>query len=137
MVGNVNGIVESMYAADHARTQQSTASEGNRNFSGYLGSALLNYRTGLLTGGLGGGYGNSMYLNALSGSAWQSMVFKAIKDELEKKEKSGKSKEETDRGESGAFVSSKKKEDWATIRVIERYQSPLQENGLKSKDILV
>ena len=78
-----------------------------------------------------------MYLNALSGSAWQSMVFKAIKDELEKKEKSGKSKEETDRGESREAVSSEKKEDWATIRVIERYQSPLQENGLKSKDILV
>ena len=52
MVGNVNGIVESMYAAENARTQQSAASGKTGNFSGYLDAALLNYRTGLFTQGL-------------------------------------------------------------------------------------
>ena len=41
MVGNVNGIVESMYAAENARTQQSAASGKTGNFSGYLDAALL------------------------------------------------------------------------------------------------
>ena len=85
MVGNVNGIVESMYAAENARTQQSAASGKTGNFSGYLDAALLNYRTGLFTQGLGGGFGNALYMNALSGQTWQSIVLKARKTSWKRK----------------------------------------------------
>ncbi|MCI9209078.1 MAG: hypothetical protein HFI83_00075 [Eubacterium sp.] len=137
MVGNVNGIVESMYAAENARTQQSAASGKTGNFSGYLDAALLNYRTGLFTQGLGGGFGNALYMNALSGQTWQSIVLKALKDELEKKEQSGHAEGADTQDREKSEVSAPRKPDWATIRVIERYRSPLQEDTQNNKGIQV
>ena len=127
MVGNVNGIVESMYAAENARSQQGAASGKNGNFSNYLDAALLNYRTGLFTEGLGGSLSNSFYANALYGSTWQNTVLKALKEELEKKDESRETEEAEEDKKSGTAAYSKKKPDWAKIRVIQRYQAPLYE----------
>ena len=81
MVGNVNGIVESFYAADNVRSQQSTARGQNGNFSNYLNLALSNYRTGLLTGGPSGGlYNNSLYFNTLTGCSFKSAQRRAEKE---------------------------------------------------------
>lgn len=138
MVGNVNGIVESFYAADNVKSQQSTASGQNSDFSNYLNSALLNYRTGLLTGGLSDGLSNSLYFNTLTGSAWQGVVLKALKDELEKNNKSGDSESTKEDGENETALSAKtKKKDWAKIRVIEHYKSPMKENESTGKEIRI
>lgn len=134
MVGNVNHIVESMSAADNIRNQQSTANGKAGNFSDYLDSALLNYRTGLLTGGLNSGYS---YLNALSGSTWQTFVLEALRDELKKKESDKTEKTRQDSEDTKSQASAKKKPDWAKIRVIEHYKSPKEEELIKQKGILV
>lgn len=134
MVGNVNHIVESMSAADNIRNQQSTANGKAGNFSDYLDSALLNYRTGLLTGGLNSGYS---YLNALSGSTWQTFVLEALRDELKKKESDKTEKTQQDSEDTKSQTSTKKKTDWAKIRVIEHYKSPKEEELIKQKGILV
>ena len=134
MVGNVNHIVESMFAADNIKNQQSTASGKTGNFSDYLDSALLNYRTGLLTGGLNSGYS---YLNALSGSTWQTVVLEALRDELKKKESAETEDDRRDTEEAKSSASEKKKPDWATIRVINRYKSPTEEAVGKEKGMLI
>lgn len=134
MVGNVNHIVESMFAADNIKNQQSTASGKTGNFSDYLDSALLNYRTGLLTGGLNSGYS---YLNALSGSTWQTVVLEALRDELKKKEAAETEDDRRDTEEAKSSASEKKKPDWAKIRVIEHYKSPREEELARHKGILV
>lgn len=134
MVGNVNHIVESMYAADNIRNQQSTANGKAGNFSDYLDSALLNYRTGLLTGGLNSGYS---YLNALSGSTWQTLALAALRDELKKKESDKTEKTQQDSEDTKSQAAAKKKPDWAKIRVIEHYKSPKEEELIRQKGILV
>ena len=134
MVGNVNSIVESMSMADNIRNQQSTANGKTGNFSDYLDSALLNYRTGLLTGGLNSGYS---YLNALSGSTWQTVVLEALRDELKKKESDQTEKTKQDGEDTKSQSETKKKTDWARIRVIEYYKSPKEEATMKQKGILV
>lgn len=134
MVGNVNHIVESMFAADNIKNQQSTANGKTGNFSDYLDSALLNYRTGLLTGGLNSGYS---YLNALSGSTWQTVVLEALRDELKKKEAAETKDDRRDTEEAKSSASEKKKPDWAKIRVIEYYKSPREEELTRHKGILV
>lgn len=139
MAGNVNGIVESFYAADNVKSQQSTARGQNGNFSDYLNLALSNYRTGLLTGGLGSGlYNNSLYFNTLTGSAWQDVVLKALKDELKKNTKSDDAESTAEDGENESVFSAKTaKKDWAKIRVIERYKSPMKENESGGKEIRI
>lgn len=134
MVGNVNQIVESMFAADNIRNRQSTVGGKTNNFSGYLDSALLNYRTGLLTGGLNSGYS---YLNALTGSSWQTLVLEALRDELKKKESDQAEKTEQDSKDAKSQASVKKKPDWAKIRVIEHYKSPGEEELIRQKGILI
>ena len=134
MVGNVNSIVETMSMADNIRNQQSDANGKTGNFSDYLDSALLNYRTGLLTGGLNSGYS---YLNALSGSTWQTVVLEALRDELKKKESDQTEKTKQDSEDTKSQSETKKKTDWARIRVIEYYKSPKEEAMMKQKGILV
>lgn len=129
MVGNVNHIVESMHAADNIRNQQSAANAKNGNFSNYLESALLNYRTGILTGGFNSGYS---CLNALSGSSWQTVVLEALRDELKKKQTEEKKDDSQKDEETSALAQAKKKPDWAKIRVIERYKSPKDELSEKT-----
>lgn len=128
MVGNVSGIVESYFAADHAKSQQNTAaSQTGSRFSDYLDYALLNSRTGLLFGnGLDSGYS---YMNGLSNSMWQSMVLKALKEGLKKD--SDAEDTDTSSQEDTAKAEAKKKPDWATIRVISRYQSPMAQTAEK------
>lgn len=136
MVGNVSGIVESYFAADNAKSHQNTtAAQTNSRFSDYLDYALLNSRTGLLFGnGIDSGYS---YTNALTGSIWQSMVLKALKEELKKDSET----EDTDAALKEAAKSEKtaekKKPDWATIRVINRYKSPMEEAVGKEKGMLI
>ena len=76
-------------------------------------------------------------MNALSGQTWQSIVLKALKDELEKKEQSGHAEETDTQDREKSEVSAPKKPDWAKIRVIERYRSPLQEDTQNNKGIQV
>ena len=123
MVGNVGGIVESMYAADNVKNQQHMAGSRTGSFSDYLDYALLNGRTGLLSGGLGFG---SSYLNPLAGSSWQTLVLGALRDELKKKADEQKSESAQEEGVSQVR---KKKPDWATIRVVEHYKAPVAESG--------
>lgn len=138
MVGNVNSIVESMFSADNVRNQQSTAGKSTGNFSDYLDSLLLNSRAGLLTGGLNA---DGSYLNGLlgsTGSIWQMAALKALRDELKKAQKTDET--EASERENAALESktaSGKKTDWATIRVIRRYQSPVMEQDSKTPGILV
>ena len=135
MIGHVNGIVESLAAADNVKSSQNTANTNAGKFSDYLDSALLNYRTGLLTGS---GMSNYSYLNALSGTAWQSVVLKALKDELKKELNSDESESTVQEDESAApNAVKKKKPDWATIRVIQHYKSPRMEENAESKGVLV
>lgn len=134
MVGNVNNIVESMFAADNVRNQQSTANGKTDNFSGYLNSALLNYQTGLLTGGLNSGYS---YMNALTGSAWQNVVLEALRDGLKKSRQTESAEEESDQESGVSSNEARKKSDWATIRVIRRYHAPVLEEENTKKGILV
>ncbi len=133
MVGNVNHIVESMYAADNIKNQQSTANGKTGNFSDYLDLALSNYRTGLLTGGLNSGYS---YLNGLSGSTWQTVVLEALRDELKKNQTKETKETQQENEEASSLASAGKKPDWAKIRVIEHYKSP-KEELIKEKGILV
>ncbi len=134
MVGNVNGIVESMFAAENARNQQSTANGKSGNFSSYLNSALLNYQTGLLTGGLNSGYS---YMNALTGSAWQNVVLEALRDGLKKNRQTDEKEDNAKEAEASSNGVQKKKSNWATIRVIRHYQSPVLEEENAKKGILV
>ena len=123
MVGNVGGIVESMYAADNVRNQQNAADAKAGSFSDYLDYALLSGRTGLLSGGTGFGYS---YLNPLASSSWQTLMLGALRDELKKKadgEKSGEDKE----GE--VSQPHRKKPNWATIRVVEHYKAPVADGA--------
>lgn len=124
----MNHIVESMTAADNIRNQQSTANGKTGNFSDYLDFALSNYQTGLLTGGLNAGYS---YMNALSGSAWQTVVLEALRDELKKKDSDETKENRQEEKESESLASAKKKSDWARIRVIEHYKSPREEQKEK------
>ena len=92
------------------------------------------FRSGLLTGGLNSGYS---YLNALSGSTWQTVVLEALRDELKKKESDQTEKTKQDSEDTKSQSETKKKTDWARIRVIEYYKSPKEEAMMKQKGILV
>ncbi|MBO5372261.1 MAG: hypothetical protein J6A75_06035 [Lachnospiraceae bacterium] len=139
MVGNMSGlsgIVESMFAADKTVNRQNMSNTNTVNFSNYLDAALLNYRSGLLFGnGLGAGYS---YLSALSGSTWQSVVVQALKEELKKELESDEENngEACDKEEIQKITKSKKP-DWASIRVIQRYESPMKQEDLPCKGLLV
>ena len=134
MVGNVNGIVESLYAADNVRTQQAATNSKSDNFSNYLNLALSNYQTGLLTGGLGSGYS---YLNQLTGSTWQTAVLEALKEGFKKEQKSEDTSSGGQEEEGGANLAKQKKPDWATIRVIRHYQPPVMDENVKKQGVLV
>ena len=136
MVGNVNNIVESMYAADNARSyRQAAAASNTETFSDYLDLALLNGRTGLLTGGLSSDYS---YRSILSGSIWQTAVLEALRDGLKKNGTEADTKGGQAQGEAtAARLSEEKKTDWARIRVIRRYQVPVETAMEEKKGILV
>lgn len=135
MVGNVGQLVESMNAANNAKLHQNTSNSTSDIFKNYLDTALLNSRGGLFSDGLGSGYS---YLNPLSGSVWQTAMLEALRDELKKgreseDEKSDDLEEET----SSPKAQKEKKEDWARIRVIRRYQAPMVEGNKSKKEIVV
>ena len=140
MTGNVNNIVESMFAAEHARSRQNTANtkttaKTGSSFSDYLNYALLNSQAGALFG-TGSGIGLSYpYTNPLSGSFLQTYVLKALIDGIQKNSQStapqtAGTAQETD----AAAQTAKKKPDWAKVRVIRHYQAPVTE---EKKGILV
>lgn len=138
MVGNMHlsGIVESMFAADQTANRQNMTKGNPANFSNYLDSALWNYRSGLL---FGNGYGSEYsYLQALTGSTWQSAVVQALKEELKKElENDEKNSNEAEDGGEVPKAAKDKKPDWATIRVIQRYASPMKQEDLPCKGLLV
>ena len=126
MIGNINGIVESYYAADTAKSKQNASNGAAKGFSDYLDYALLmNRGNGLFSDGLGIG---SSYSNALSGNFFQSLALKALKESL-KKESSGSENDAEEESETNEDVNGKKAE-WARIRVIHHYKSPLLEEEL-------
>lgn len=130
MVGNISGvgsIVESMYASDNIKMQQGTPKADNSSFSNYLDRMLLsNYQTGFLMGnGMSSSYS---YLNALSGMSWQNLLVEALREELQKKSDEGETKNaESEDDTKGLKTAKKKKPDWATIRVIQHYKSPIEQ----------
>lgn len=135
MVGNVGQIVESMNAANHARSGQNTANAASPDFKDYLETALLSSRIGLFSSGLGG---SDSYLNPLSGSVWQTAMLEALRDELKKGRKSENGEGETlEEDVSSSRTEQKKKEDWVSIRVIRRYQSPHKEESGGNVRVLV
>ncbi|MCI9427746.1 MAG: hypothetical protein HFI81_08335 [Eubacterium sp.] len=135
MVGNVGQIVESMNAANNARSGQNTANAASPDFKDYLETALLSSRNGLFSSGLGGGYS---YLNPLSGSVWQTAMLEALRDELKKGRKSEEKEGETLKEDvSSSQTEQTKKEDWVSIRVIRRYQSPHKEESGGNVRVLV
>ena len=140
MVGNVNGIVNSMFAAEGAANSRNTARTNTGNsFSDYLDYALLNSRSGAL---LGGGIGsNYSYMNGLSGSVWQTIALKALVDEIKKNNQTASdttaAAEDAQQGNSKAFSKPEKKPDWAKIRVLRYYNAPAVKQSTKSRGILV
>lgn len=130
MVGNVSGMVESYFAADNARSHQTTAaSQTNSRFSDYLNYALLNSRTGSLFG-TGQEFGYS-YMNGLSNSLWQGMVLKALKEELQKDSDTKGTETSSQEDAKSTKAEAKKKPDWASMRVINRYKSPMAQEAAK------
>ncbi len=127
MVGNVGQIVESMNAANNARSGQNTANAASPDFKDYLETALLSSRNGLFSSGLGGGY-----------SYWQIAMLEALRDELKKGRKSEEKEGETLKEDvSSSQTEQTKKEDWVSIRVIRRYQSPHKEESGGNVRVLV
>lgn len=130
MIGNVNGIVESMFASDRIRSSQNTANTKTGSaFSDYLEYALLNSRSGAL-------FGNGV--DALPGSVWQTFALKALVDGLQKS-KQGETASAADKTQenSNAVAREEKKPDWAKIRVIHRYKAPMAQEKLQNRGVLV
>ena len=128
MVGNVGQIVESMNAANNARSGQNTANAASPDFKDYLETALLSSRNGLFSSGLGGG----------TGPVWQTAMLEALRDELKKGRKSEEKEGETLKEDvSSSQTEQTKKEDWVSIRVIRRYQSPHKEESGGNVRVLV
>ena len=130
MIGNVNGIVDSVFAAENLRSRQNTVNTKNGNsFSDYLNYALLNAQSGALFGsgnGISSGYA---YMNPLSGSIWQTFALKALADGLQKTNPSpaqpaADGQRHENKNES--VQTAQQKPDWAKIRVIRYYQSPAE-----------
>ncbi len=138
MIGNMSGLsgmVESMFATDKTAIRQHTTNPNTANFSNYLDSALLNYRTGLL---FGNGFGSDYsYMQALSGSTWQSVVVQALKEELKKELESDEKNNNKAKDSDISKTTKDKKPDWATIRVIQRYEAPIKQEDLPCKGLLV
>ena len=121
MIGNVNGIVDSMFAAADLKNRQITANTKNEDsFSDYLNYALLNSQQGAL---FGTGSGIS------SGSIWQAFALKALVDGLKKSSQQD--------NESVSVQAGGPKPDWAKIRVVRYYQPPAVYNTPASQGILV
>lgn len=134
MIGNVGSLVESMNAANNAKLHQNTANTTSENFKNYLNAALLNSQSGLFSSGLSSGYS---YFNPMSGSIWQTVVLEALRDELKKENESEEKKGADSEKESfGTQAQKTKKEDWARIRVIRRYQPPVLEESKKDGILL-
>ncbi len=132
MLGNINGIVESFYKADNIKAQQNMAGAKSSGFSDYLDYALLNGRTGLF--GENNLYAGYPYSSPLSGSLWQGVVLDALRRGLKKE-----SEEETkvQQEDEPIQAEAKKKPDWARIRVIRHYQSPVAREGVENPGILI
>lgn len=128
MTGNVSGIVEAFFPTDRWNSQPRVATETAGKFSDYLDLALLNGRTGLFTGSMQAGTGYP-FAQGLSGSIWQTLVLKALQDQLKKKEEAAGQTQQKDGDAEYARADVKKKPDWATIRVLERYRAPAEENA--------
>ena len=111
MIGNVGSLVESMNAANNAKLHQNTANTT-----------------------LSSGYS---YFNPISGSIWQTVVLEALRDELKKgKESEEKKGSDSEKDTFDTQAQKTKKEDWARIRVIRRYQSPVLEESKKGGILL-
>lgn len=135
MVGNVNQLVESMNAANNARTQQASSSTRSDNFSDYLDTLLLNSRSGLLSGTDGLGYSS---LGSMSGSIWQMVALQSLRDSLKKERQSeSESGSQSDENSAASKTDKAKKTEWAKIRVVERYQSPAKDAKEPAKGILI
>lgn len=135
MVGNVGQLVESMNAANNAKLQQSSsnANTSRNNFSDYLDTLLLNSGNSLFSGV--SGYSS---LNSMSGSIWQMLALQSLKDSLKKEKQSDNGEDSGSDGKSGASAGSQaKKTEWAKIRVVERYKSPVKDVKEPAKGILV
>lgn len=132
MIGNVNGIVDSMFAAADLKNRQITANTKNEDsFSDYLNYALLNSQQGAL---FGTGSGIS------SGSIWQAFALKALVDGLKKSSQPVAGASENGKGQDNESVSVQAggpKPDWAKIRVVRYYQPPAAYNTPASQGILV
>ena len=137
MLGNVTGIVDSMFAADNVRSRQNTANTNTKNScSDYLDYALLNSRSGSLLGtGIDSGYS---YMNGLSGSIWQTFALKALIDGMQKSSNSAAEGSTTAVSENRAASGlAEKKPDWAKIRVVQYYKAPTVQQNLGNQGILI
>lgn len=140
MIGNVSGIVNSMFAADNARNSRNTANTNTGNsFSDYLNYAFLNSSSGALFGnGIGSNYS---YMNGLSGSIWQTFALKSLIDGIQKNNQTTAgtttAASDTKQENSESVSGSEKKPDWAKIRVLQYYNTPTAQQSLKSRGILV
>lgn len=140
MIGNVNGIVDSMFAADNLKNRQNAAdAKAGSSFSDYLNYALLNARSGSLFGdGIGMG-SNYPYMNAMSGSIWQTFALKALIDGMQKNSQTTASESAQGQQENGgaSAKAAEAKPDWAKIRVIRHYQSPIPNQNPANRGVLV
>lgn len=131
MLGSVNSIVESMFAADRVKGQQgSVNTQKSGSFSDYLNYALLNSQSGALFGngsGVGMGY---PYTGQLSGSIWQAFALKALADGVQKNSQSASGTKESPQ-------QAKEDTDWAKIRVVRYYSSPAGHGQTAGKGILI
>lgn len=139
MTGNVNSIVESMFAANSLKNQQNTVSQKNKSsFSDYLNYALLNSQSGALFGSVSGTGLSYPYTSPLSGSVWQAFALKALADGLNKNNQpasiASENGQEQDPQAAGAKT---KKPDWAKIRVVRYYQAPQAAEKQNNPGILV
>ena len=139
MIGNVNGIVDSMFAADSLGSRRDTANtKTGSSFSDYLNYALLNSRSGALFGD-GTGIGNVSYLNAMSGSLWQAFALKALVDGIQKNNQTAATDTVQGQQENGSTSAkaAEAKPDWAKIRVIRYYQPPVLQQNPENRGTLV